>query len=240
MAVEIHADEAGELQEARIDVAHHAGMRKRHLGDDVAAEPVDAALGGEIVHRGRIAAGIDRAAHQRHRQRHEGIALGFHHGNRRHHRHRRLAHRDHMHVAAEHVQHLDDVIDIVVEIEAALGQRHHPRIGPVGDVDFMGRQERFDRAAQQRRVMAGHRRHDQHARLRAAQRPRQLAIEIQQPAERLFPDRADFDRRAHAVDLGVVETPFGLAVAARGALEQFAAAAIDLPNSVCDHGLSGF
>ena len=137
----------------------------------------------------------------------KGSLLGFHHGNRRHHRHRRLAHRDDMHVAAEHVQHLDDVIDIVVEIEAAFGQRHHPRIGPVGDVDLMGRQEGFDRAAQQRRVVAGHRRHDQHARLRAAQRPGQLAIEIQQPAERLFPDRADLDRRADAVDLGVVRGP---------------------------------
>ena len=180
-------------------------------------------LGGEIVDRGRIAAGIDRAAHQRHRQRHEGIALGLHDGNRRHHRHRGLAHRDDMHVAAELVQHLDDVIDIVLEIEAALGQRHHARIGPVGDVDLVGRQEGFDGTAQQRRVMAGHRRHDQHPRLRAAQRAGQLAIEIQQPAERLFPDRADFDRGAHAVDLGVVEAPFGLAVTARGALEQFAA-----------------
>ena len=127
-----------------------------------------------------------------------------------------------MHVAAEHLQHLDDVIDIVVEIEAALGERNHARVGPVGDVDFMRRQERLDRAAQQRRVMAGHRRHDQHARMRCAQRPGQLAIEMQQTAERLFPDRADLDRRAHAVDFGGVEAPFGLAVTARGALEQFA------------------
>ena len=43
VAVEVHADEAVELQEARIDVAHHAGMGKRHLGDDVAPEPIDAA-----------------------------------------------------------------------------------------------------------------------------------------------------------------------------------------------------
>ncbi len=111
------------------------------------------------------------------------------------HRHRRLAHRDDMHVAAEHVQHLDDVIDVVVEIEAAFGQRHHARIGPVGDVDLMRRQEGLDRAAQQRRVVAGHRRHDQHARLRVAQRPRQLAVEMQQAAERLFPDARDLDRR---------------------------------------------
>ena len=50
VAVEIHADEAVELQEARIDVAHEAGIGKRHLGDDVVAEPVGAALLGEPVH----------------------------------------------------------------------------------------------------------------------------------------------------------------------------------------------
>src|SRR5437763_1969930 len=60
VAVKVHADEAVELQEARIDITHHARVRERHLGDDVVAEPLDAALGGEIVHGGRIATGIDR------------------------------------------------------------------------------------------------------------------------------------------------------------------------------------
>ncbi len=197
-------------------------MRERHFGDDVTAKPVDAALGGEIVDGGRIAAGIDRPAHQRHREWDEGIAFGFHDRNRRHHRNRRLAHRDHVRVAAEHVQHLDDVIDVVVEIETAGCDGNHPGIGPVGDVDLMRRQKGFDRAAQQRRVMAGHRRHDQHARLRRTQRPGQFTIEIQQATERFFPDRADLDRGADAADLGIVQTPFGFAVTAGGALEQFA------------------
>ena len=73
VAVEVHADEAVQLQEARIDVAHETRMRERHAGDDVVAEPVDAALLRQIVHRGRIAARVDRSAHQRHRQRHERI-----------------------------------------------------------------------------------------------------------------------------------------------------------------------
>ena len=72
VAIEVHADEALELQEARIDVAHHARMRERHLGDDVAAEPIDAALLRQLVDRGRIAAGVDRAAHQRDRARRVG------------------------------------------------------------------------------------------------------------------------------------------------------------------------
>ena len=120
------------------------------------------------------------------------------------------------------MQHLDDVIDVIIEIETALGQWNHPCIGPVGDVHLMGRQEGLDRSAQQRRIMAGHRGNDQQPGLRYAQRARQLAIEVQHAAERLFPYHPDFDRGANAADFGVGNTPFRFAVAPRGALEQFA------------------
>ncbi|MGY4283534.1 hypothetical protein ACVWXO_002754 [Bradyrhizobium sp. LM2.7] len=183
---------------------------------------VDAALLGEVVHAGRIAAGVDRASHQRHRDRHEGITPRFRDRNRGDDGNGGLAHRHHMGVAAEDVQHLDDVVDVIVEIEAAIAERHHAGVGPVGDIDVMRRQEGFYRAAEQRRIMARHRRDDQHARLRAAQGTGELAIEVEQPAERFFPDRTDLDGNADAVDFGVVEAPFRLAVAARGALEQFA------------------
>ena len=87
MTIQVHAYEAGQLQEARINIAHEARMRERHLGDDVVAEPVDAFLFCEIVHAGRIAAGIDRTAHQCHRRREVGILIGFHDGHRRQHWH---------------------------------------------------------------------------------------------------------------------------------------------------------
>ena len=170
MAIEVHGDEAVELQEARIDVAHEARMRERHLGDDMAAEPLDAALFGQRVHDGRILARVDRPAHQRHRQRRVGIVRGFHAGDRRQHRHRRLAHRDHVGVAVQRMQHRDHVVDVVVEIEAPFGERHHAGVDPFGDVDVVIRQERLDRAAQQRRVVAGHRRDDQQLRLRPPRR----------------------------------------------------------------------
>ena len=41
----------------------------------------------------------------------------------------------------------------VVEVEAAFPDRHHPRVGPVGDVDVAVRQHRLYRPAQQRGVV---------------------------------------------------------------------------------------
>ena len=62
-------------------------------------------------------------------------------------------------------EHVDQVVDVIVEVEAALGERHHAGVGPIGDHHLMGRQEGLDRAAQQRRVMARHRGDDEELRL---------------------------------------------------------------------------
>jgi hypothetical protein len=150
MPVEVHADEAVELQKARIDFAHHARMRERHLGDDVAAEPVDAAVLGQLVDGGRVARvsigppiRSSNAAHTGSRSasiRATAASTGTDGWHTRQ-----------MTIAAERMQDRDDVVDVVVEIEAAFGERHHARVHPVGDVDVMVRQERFDGAAQQRR-----------------------------------------------------------------------------------------
>ena len=88
------------------------------------------------------------------------------------------------------MQHRDHVIDVVVEIEAPFGERHHAGIDPFGDVDVVVRQERLDGAAQQRRVVARHRRDDQQFRLRAPRRMLERALEMQQPAERPLPHAA--------------------------------------------------
>ena len=120
VTIEIHADEAVQLQESRIDVPHHAGVRKRDLGDDVAPEPLDATRFRERVDAGRIDPGINRAAHQHHGARHAGILDRLHAGDRGQHRHRRLAHRDDMDVTAEKMQDRDHVVDVIVEIESAL------------------------------------------------------------------------------------------------------------------------
>ena len=204
-------------------------MRERHLGDHVTAEPIDAALLGERVDDGRILARVDRAAHQRHRQRNVRIVLRLHAGDSGKHRHGGLAHANDVRLAAERVQHRDHVIDVVVEVEAPVRKRHHAGIDPLGDVDVMVRQERLDRAAQQRRVVARHRRDDEQFRLRAPRRMLHRALEMQEPAERPLPHRRDVHRHALAADQGGVDAPFGLAVAARGALEEFERCGRGLP-----------
>ncbi len=160
-----------------------------------------------VVHDGRILARVDRPAHQRHRQRRVGIVRGFHAGDRREHRHRRLAHRYHVGVAVQRMQHRDHVVDVVVEIEAPFRERHHAGVDPFGDVDVVIRQERLDRAAQQRRVVAGHRRDDQHLRLRPPRGVLERALEMQQPAERPLPLGHDVHRDALAADQGGRDAP---------------------------------
>ena len=174
------------------------------------------------VHPGRIDAGIDRPAHQDHRGRCVRIVVRFHHRNSGEHRHRGLTDGNHMGVAAEHVQDRNHIVDIVIEIELALRRRHHARVRPIGDVDVMIGQKRLDGAAQQRGEMARHRRDDQKFRLRPLRRMCKRALEMQEPAERPFPDRGDVDRHALAADQRRGDAPFRFAVTACRAFEQFA------------------
>ena len=46
------------------------------------------------------------------------------------------------------MQHRDHVVDVVVEIEAPICERHHARVDPFGDVDVVIRQKGLDGAAQ--------------------------------------------------------------------------------------------
>jgi hypothetical protein len=184
MTVEIHGNEAVKLQKPPIDVAHHARIGKRHSRDDVAPKPIDAARLSERVHGGGVDAGVDRAAHQHHGTQHIRVSGRLHDRDRRHHRHRWLAYGDHMHVAAEEMQSGNDVIDVVVEIELPFGDRHHTGVDPFGEVDVVIGEQRFDGAAQQRRVVPRHWRHDQKARLRPLRRVVELADKMREPAER--------------------------------------------------------
>jgi hypothetical protein len=223
VAVEVHADEAVELQEAGIDVAQEAGIWKRHLGNDVAAEPVEAALLRQRVHHCRVHPRIDRTTHQHHGMRDVRVVLSLHARDRGEHRHRRLADRNHVRVAAKEMQDRDQIVDVIVEIEAAVRQRHHARVDPLGEVDVMVGQKALDGAAQQCRIMPRHRRHDEEARLRPARRMLERTLEMQQAAEGPLPGDRDVHRDVATAHHGGVDIPLGLAVAPRRALEQFEA-----------------
>ena len=91
-------------------------------------------------------------------------------------RHRRLADRHHVRARAQLIEKIDQVLGIFVEAEPALIERNVAGVMPVGDVNVVILQQGFHRAAQQGGEVAGHRRHQQHARLLR----RVLLLEMQQ------------------------------------------------------------
>ena len=107
---------------------------------------------------------------------------------------------------------------MVVEIEAAVEQRHGTRIDPVGDVDVVVGQKRLDRAAQQCREMAGKRRHQQH------RRPGWCVFlaEMEQVAERVTLRHLLHHLDHAAVDCGALDAEGRALVSHAGAAEHLA------------------
>ena len=222
VAFEVHGHEAGQLHEARIHRAHEARMRERHGRDDVLLKPVERARSREIVDLGRVAPRIDRPAHQRQRGRLQRIVARRHDGGCRQHRHGRLANRHEVRVLADELRELDDVVDVIVEIETADGDRHVARVVPVGDVDIVLGQHGLNRAAQQRGVVARHRRDDQHLRVVAFAADGFIASEVNEIAERFDEHDLFVDRHGDAGDLRRLQAEFGFAIAPRDVFENFA------------------
>ena len=137
-------------------------------------------------------------------------------------RNRRLADSHHVHVTLEQAEHVLQRRDIIVEIERAGELRHHPRIDPIRDVDLVIGQQRLDRAAQQRGKVPGHWRHEQDRGIAALLARRQLAAEMDKPAERVAPDDLLAHLHGGAAHGGFGDPKAGLVVAAGGALEHLA------------------
>jgi hypothetical protein len=108
---------------------------------------------------------------------------------------------------ADRLEELGQIIDIIVEVEGPVGERHQLRVAPVSDVNVVARQHPLDRSAQQRREVTRHRRDDQQLRMVLGSA---LAHEMLQRAERLSEDDflADADRLA--ADLGRFQAELGL------------------------------
>ena len=153
-------------------------------------------FGRQRVDRGRRLARIDRPAHHGQRFRRRRMLGLVHDRHRGEGRHRWLAHRQHVRAGAQLLEEFDQIVDIVVEVETALFDRHVTRVGPVGDVDVVAWQHPLDRPAQQCREVPAHRRDDQQLRLSL----HALLAEVQQVAERLAERDVLVDRDDLAAD----------------------------------------
>ena len=111
-----------------------------------------------------------------------------------------------MHVGPEVAAEGDDIVDVVVEVEIAVGERHFAGIGPVGDVDVVLGEQRLDRATQQGGEVAAHRRHQQN--LGVA--PRRVAVEVEKVAERLAQQDLFVDLDVLVIDEGSFQAKCGL------------------------------
>ena len=151
VAIRVHRHKACVLQKAGINAAARAGEAAGHAVNHIVFKPLVRLGGGQVVHGGGRQARINRAAHHDHRQR-RGFATRGHQRDGGKHRHRGLAHADDVAVAVLALQVADEflhVVDIVVEVESAVGQRHIARIFPVGDIDLVVLEHGLDGVAQQ-------------------------------------------------------------------------------------------
>src|SRR6516165_4235895 len=121
VTVEIHAHETRELQEPWIDVAPIAWIIGWHCRDDITTKPFRAALLRESVDHSSVHTRFDRAADKNHGRWHMRIASLLHERDCGQHWHRRLAHSRDMKGAAKHVKDADEIVDVIIKIEAALG-----------------------------------------------------------------------------------------------------------------------
>ncbi len=184
VAVHVHRHEGGELDEARIDAPRAAGVAQRHARDEVVLEPLDRPAGRELVDLGRVLARVDRAGHQRQADRLRRVAVLRHQRRRGERGDGGLADREQVRARPHRLQELDQLEHVLVEAEAARGERHVARVVPVGDVDVVVGEQRAHRGAQQRREVPRQRRDDEHARRRG----RAFLAKAQQRAERPLED----------------------------------------------------
>ena len=194
VALEIHRHKARKLHEAWVDWPHESGVRKRHGTNHGTLEPFQTARFSELIDACWVAPGIYRTAHQRHGCGLAGIVDARHMRGGRQNRYCWLAHANHMRIGTNQPDEVDNVIDKVVEVEAAHGKRNVTRIGPVGDVGLVVGQHCLDSAAQKRRVMARKGRDDQHLRVGARTGGGFLALEVQQLAKWCSCDNVLADR----------------------------------------------
>ena len=98
VVLRVHGNKAAVLQKAGVHAAACAGKAGGHFVDDVIFKPAKRFGGGQVVHRSRRLAGINRPAHHGHAQR-RGLAARCHQADCCQHGHGGLAYAHNMAVA---------------------------------------------------------------------------------------------------------------------------------------------
>ena len=239
----VHGHEAGMLQETGVDLAASARKTRRYPVDDVVLEPAMALVHGQVVDCRRRFTRVDRTTHHRHGQR-GGLPAAGHERHCGEHRNSRLAHAHHMAIAVCGLQVPDEllhIVDVVVQMELALGQRHHARVFPIGDVDLVVLEHGLHRVTQQGCIVARKRRHDQYRRLalEAIKRGRVIgeALEATQFAEGLGDFNALMDGDRDTLDVDRTDTELGFLVVPTQAVHEVEASGHALREGrLAEHG----
>ncbi len=208
MALGVHRDETGKLHQAGIDHPADALVFRADALDCHFLELAHRHPAAKIGHLRRRRIRVDRATDQRERLRLRlGVELGEVGGGRQRER-GGLADRDDVDIGPQRAHEIDKIEGVVLDIELALRHRNIAGVVPVGDIDLAIGQQRIDRRAQERGVVARHRRHQQHpARFGLAA----LCLEMDQVAERALDHLLDADGVIAAIFADQrVDPPVGL------------------------------
>src|SRR5262245_44104564 len=140
-----------------------------------------------------------------------------------------------MHTSLEIPYELNDIVNVIIEVEGACGPWHAACVPPLGDVDLVMGKHVLHGAAQQRREVAGHGRHDQELGVLAASRKGEVSLEIDEIAEWLSNDSAPPYLDLQAIHIGGWDVPGRLPIPPRGPLEQLERRG----SATAEHGVRG-
>jgi hypothetical protein len=209
---DVHGHERGQLRHTRIDTAPGTGVLGGHSSREEAFVQGQGTPAGHGVDPVRVDPGVDGARDEREGPRLRGIACRREQGDRREHEGGRLADGEHVGVGPEVAQRLQDVVDVLVEPEAAGRDRDVPGVVPVDDVHVVVGQQRADRGPQQRREVPGDGPDEQDLRLVLHLR----LGEVQDGGERRRDRGSDVDRGHPAVYNHGFDAPVGTDVGGTG------------------------
>ena len=185
MGLTVHRDERSQLQKARIDLAANACVFKANALDHCLFQLAHGDRMAKVGHFGRGSAGVNGTTDQG-----EGLWLRLRVqlrqiGGRGQGQGNRLANGDHVDVAAQVFHEINEVEGVILNVEFAFADRNVAGVVPIGGVNLAIGQEAHHGFAQEGRVVARHRCHEQHT---AFHRLAACDLEVHEIAKGTFDD----------------------------------------------------